>query len=40
MGIVLNQSLKNTIITYVGFGLDYTDTIFFVPIFLVQLLIN
>ena len=31
MGIVLNQSLKNTIITYIGFGVGGINTIFFFP---------
>jgi O-antigen/teichoic acid export membrane protein len=34
MGIVLNQSLKNTIITYIGFGIGGINTIFFFPIIL------
>jgi len=34
MGIVLNQSLKNTIITYVGFGIGGINTIYFYPVFL------
>lgn len=34
MGIVLNQSLKNTIITYVGFGIGAINTIFLYPYFL------
>ena len=29
MGIVLNQSLKNTIITYIGFGIGGINTIYF-----------
>jgi hypothetical protein len=28
MGIVLNQSLKNTIITYIGFGIGAINTIY------------
>ena len=31
MGIVLNQSLKNTVITYVGFGIGGISTIFLFP---------
>jgi hypothetical protein len=34
MGIVLNQSLKNTIITYVGFGIEGINTIYLYPVFL------
>jgi O-antigen/teichoic acid export membrane protein len=34
MGIVLNQSLKNTIITYLGFGIGAVNTIFLYPYFL------
>ena len=34
MGIVLNQSLKNTIITYVGFGIGAINTIYLYPFFL------
>lgn len=34
MGIVLNQSLKNTIITYIGFGIGGINTIFFFPLIL------
>ncbi|WP_158729022.1 MULTISPECIES: oligosaccharide flippase family protein [unclassified Flavobacterium] len=34
MGIVLNQSLKNTIITYVGFGIGGINTIYLYPVFL------
>ena len=34
MGIVLNQSLKNTIITYIGFGIGAINTIFLYPYFL------
>lgn len=34
MGIVLNQSLKNTIITYIGFGIGGINTIYFYPFFL------
>ena len=34
MGIVLNQSLKNTIITYVGFAIGGINTIYFYPFFL------
>jgi hypothetical protein len=33
MGIVLNQSLKNTIITYIGFGIG-ANTIYLYPFFL------
>ena len=31
MGIVLNQSLKNTIITYIGFGVGGVSTLFLFP---------
>lgn len=34
MGIVLNQSLKNTIITYIGFGIGAVNTIYLYPFFL------
>ncbi|WP_367771264.1 oligosaccharide flippase family protein [Flavobacterium sp. WC2421] len=34
MGIVLNQSLKNTVITYVGFGIGAVNTIYLYPFFL------
>ncbi|MGA9637538.1 polysaccharide biosynthesis C-terminal domain-containing protein [Flavobacterium sp.] len=34
MGIVLNQSLKNTIITYLGFGIGAINTLYFAPVFL------
>jgi O-antigen/teichoic acid export membrane protein len=34
MGIVLNQSLKNTIITYIGFGIGGINTIYFYPVLL------
>ena len=34
MGIVLNQSLKNTIITYIGFGIGAINTIYLYPVFL------
>jgi O-antigen/teichoic acid export membrane protein len=34
MGVVLNQSLKNTIITYIGFGIGAINTIYFYPVFL------
>lgn len=34
MGIVLNQSLKNTIITYIGFGIGGFNTIYLYPVFL------
>lgn len=34
MGIVLNQSLKNTIITYIGFAIGGINTIYLYPIFL------
>jgi hypothetical protein len=33
MGIVLNQSLKNTIITYIGFGIGAINTIYLYPFF-------
>jgi hypothetical protein len=35
MGIVLNQSLKNTIITYIGFGIGAIQFIY-ILFFLVQ----
>jgi O-antigen/teichoic acid export membrane protein len=34
MGIVLNQSLKNTVITYIGFGIGAVNTIYLYPFFL------
>lgn len=34
MGIVLNQSLKNTVITYFGFGIGAINTLYLYPIFL------
>lgn len=34
MGIVLNQSFKNTIITYIGFGIGAINTLYLYPIFL------
>ena len=34
MGIVLNQSLKNTIITYIGFAIGGITTIYLYPVFL------
>ncbi|MGZ9733906.1 lipopolysaccharide biosynthesis protein [Flavobacterium sp. GNP002] len=34
MGIVLNQSLKNTIITYLGFGIGAINTLYLYPFFL------
>jgi O-antigen/teichoic acid export membrane protein len=34
MGIVINQSIKNTIITYLGFGIGAANTLFMYPIFL------
>ena len=34
MGIVLNQSLKNTIITYIGFAIGGFNTIYLYPVFL------
>ena len=34
MGIVLNQSLKNTIVTYIGFGIGGFNTIYLYPVFL------
>jgi O-antigen/teichoic acid export membrane protein len=34
MGIVLNQSLKNTVITYIGFGIGAINTIYLYPFFL------
>lgn len=34
MGIVLNQSLKNTIITYIGFGVGAINTLYLYPVFL------
>ena len=34
MGIVLNQSLKNTIITYIGFGIGGINTLYLYPLIL------
>ncbi len=34
MGIVINQSIKNTIITYIGFGIGAANTLFMYPVFL------
>lgn len=34
MGIVLNQSFKNTIITYIGFGIGAINTLYLYPIYL------
>ncbi|MCG9791031.1 oligosaccharide flippase family protein [Flavobacterium algicola] len=34
MGVVLNQSLKNTIITYLGFGIGAINTLYLYPVFL------
>jgi O-antigen/teichoic acid export membrane protein len=34
MGIVINQSIKNTIITYIGFGIGAVNALFMYPIFL------
>lgn len=34
MGLVLNQSLKNTIVTYIGFAIGGINTIYFYPYFL------
>jgi O-antigen/teichoic acid export membrane protein len=34
MGLVLNQSLKNTILTYIGFGIGAVNTIYLYPFFL------
>ncbi|WP_366184092.1 oligosaccharide flippase family protein [Flavobacterium ovatum] len=34
MGIVLNQSLKNTVITYLGFGVGAINTLYLYPVFL------
>ncbi|MBK0369994.1 oligosaccharide flippase family protein [Flavobacterium agrisoli] len=34
MGIVLNQSFKNTIITYLGFGIGAINTLYLYPVFL------
>ncbi|KFF15524.1 lipopolysaccharide biosynthesis protein [Flavobacterium hydatis] len=34
MGIVLNQSFKNTIITYIGFGIGALNTLYLYPIYL------
>lgn len=34
MGLVLNQSLKNTIVTYIGFAIGGINTIYFYPHFL------
>ena len=34
MGIVINQSIKNTIITYIGFAIGAANTLFMYPHFL------
>lgn len=34
MGIVINQSIKNTVITYIGFGIGAANTLFMYPQFL------
>src|SRR5215216_291110 len=34
MGIVLNQSFKNTIITYIGFGIGAINTLYLYPVYL------
>jgi O-antigen/teichoic acid export membrane protein len=34
MGIIINQSIKNTIITYIGFGIGATNTLYMYPVFL------
>lgn len=34
MGIVLNQSLKNTVITYLGFGIGAINTLYLYPVLL------
>ena len=34
MGIVINQSIKNTIITYIGFVIGAANTLFMYPHFL------
>lgn len=34
MGIVINQSIKNTVITYIGFGIGAINTLFMYPHFL------
>lgn len=34
MGIVLNQSFKNTVITYIGFGIGAINTLYLYPIYL------
>ncbi|WP_242499192.1 hypothetical protein [Flavobacterium sp. 140616W15] len=34
MGIILNQSIKNTIITYLGFGIGAINTLFLFPVIL------
>jgi len=34
MGLVLNQSLKNTVLTYIGFGIGAVNTIYLYPYFL------
>lgn len=34
MGVVANQSIKNTIITYIGFGIGAINTIYLYPVFL------
>ena len=34
MGIVINQSIKNTVITYIGFAIGAANTLFMYPHFL------
>ena len=34
MGIVINQSIRNTIITYIGFAIGAANTLFMYPHFL------
>ncbi len=34
MGIVLNQSFKNTLVTYIGFGIGAINTLYLYPVFL------
>ena len=34
MGIVIKQSIKNTIITFIGFGIGAVNTLFMYPYFL------
>ena len=34
MGIVIKQSIKNTIITYIGFGIGAVNVMYMYPVFL------